>query len=256
MVYIVTDRRTIKDYEMITDSSFVVCKYDHTKRMFNINKFNDNDIVFCLSAHRAPIGGLQFNNSDSKFKTSDKGYARKLFLQNGVPVPKTWYNINDAKLPYIARPARHTYGNNFYEVRNIQQHEKVKRIAKDTWYYSEVINVQKEYRVIVWGDEVLSSFSKKIDGMTPSEVVAFRKKHRGNATTTPAYIKEEEITEEQKQICIKAVKTLGLDYGGVDLMIDNNNNSIVCEVNSAPTIRDIFANKIILKLKEYEKTHA
>ena len=39
---------------------------------------------------------------------------------------------------------------------------------------------------------------------------------------------------EQQQTAINAVKALGLDFAGVDVMFGENDTPIVCEVNSNP----------------------
>ena len=251
MIYIVTDRRVIKDYELLLDSDITLCKYDRRTKSFPVSKFNDNDIVFCLSAHRAPKGGHQINNSDEKFKSSDKGYARRLMLASGVPIPKTWYNINDSIIPYIARPRHHTYGQNFHQIETQGQHEQLKKIARDGWYYSEMFPVDKEYRVITWGNEVLCSFRKEIAGLSPKEVVQYRNRNRHGHH--PSYLRIETITQEQEDICVAAIAALGLDYGGVDIMVDANGNTVVCEVNSAPTIRAFFAEALKEKIKNHRE---
>ena len=52
----------------------------------------------------------------------------------------------------------------------------------------------------------------------------------------------EKISEENKKICIRAAKAIGLDVCGIDVKIDDISNSIlekgvVMEVNAAPGIR-------------------
>ena len=47
-----------------------------------------------------------------------------------------------------------------------------------------------------------------------------------------------EITEEEKDIALRAVQALDLDYGGVDL-IRSKNGPVVLEVNSNPGFKEL-----------------
>jgi ribosomal protein S6--L-glutamate ligase len=43
-----------------------------------------------------------------------------------------------------------------------------------------------------------------------------------------------ELTNEQKQLCVTASQALGLDFSGVDIMVDENGKAYVIEVNGNP----------------------
>jgi glutathione synthase/RimK-type ligase-like ATP-grasp enzyme len=49
-----------------------------------------------------------------------------------------------------------------------------------------------------------------------------------------------EPTKEQIDLAILSCKTLGLDFGGVDILFGENQEPIVCEVNSNAHFKNIF----------------
>jgi glutathione synthase/RimK-type ligase-like ATP-grasp enzyme len=253
MIYIATDRRVIRDYELISDIG-ILWKYDRKTKSFPKVSVKKNDIVFSLAKHFIPEKGIIINTNEAKAKATDKGLTRKILHENGIPTPKTWYKLSDAKIPYIARPQYHSFGNGFHLITNESEHKRIANIAKDGWYFSEIFDIEKEYRVIVFGDEILTSFRKDIKGLDPKQTVIerarLRRKETNNNPRSELII--EAITPSQAEMCIASVKALGLDYAGVDLFV-NGDNAVICEVNSEPTIRSFFADKIKDKIKNFKR---
>jgi len=251
-IYIATDRKVIRDYELLADVG-VLYRFDwKTRRFPDININFEEDVVFSLCSKPLGNNPLTINKDNAKAKANNKPLTRKILKQNKVPIPRTWYDVKDVKFPYVARPKYHTFGFNFYVINNLQEHKQMLPRYQSGWYFTEFYNFDREYRVIVFGDDILSSFRKDVEGLNPQELVKQRFSDRRTETLSSARvgIKEEEITERQKQICRDAVKVLGLDYGGVDLFV-RGNDFVVCEVNSAPTIRNFFAEKLKDKIKGY-----
>jgi glutathione synthase/RimK-type ligase-like ATP-grasp enzyme len=234
MFYILTDRRVWEDYKPIADLGTLI-KYN---KGWGSPVFKPDDTVFAFSTIPCPKGGIRINSDMAIVLANNKPKSRLILGINNVPIPKTWFDYREAEIPFVARPKRHTLGINFYTIRNSADLRKNVRFFKDGWYYSELFPTEKEYRVIVWGDEVITSFRKPLKGSV-EETVAWRKRNQ-MARSNPVF---EDISQEDKELCIKAIKAIGLDFGGVDLMISKE-HSVICEVNSAPIIRPILVEPL------------
>ena len=251
--YIYHDRKALTDYKLLSGAGRLVAYKNGWPEI----QIQPHDIVFSMSIRPVPAGGIRINTELAKMQATDKRLARALLTYYGVPVPKTWYCIEDAVLPYIARPRRHWLGKNFHVVRNQEQHDRVKSIMKQDWYFTALYPVESECRVMVWRDEIMVAYRKEYEGTTPEETVQERNRLRylsrgGRAGYEPGDTIE--ITDRQKQICIDATKILGLDFAGIDMMT-NGDDSVICEVNSAPTIRPVFADLLKAKINENNHIH-
>src|SRR5690625_6345693 len=49
-----------------------------------------------------------------------------------------------------------------------------------------------------------------------------------------------EPSEKEKQLAIKAAKTMKADYAGVDLLFGPNGEPIICEINANSHIRNLY----------------
>ena len=98
--------------------------------------------------------------------------------------------------------------------------------------YTKRFPVHREFRVTIVKDEiVLVSEKKKRTGVEANQYV---RNHAGgwvfcrnDLSPYPEAIKEQSIA---------AIKALGLDFGGIDIAIDRENNTCVFEVNTAPGV--------------------
>ena len=77
-----------------------------------------------------------------------------------------------------------------------------------------------DYRLIVINHKVIASMKRENKNDFRSNVA-----QGGSGTKV-------ELSNEIKELAIKSSEVLGLDYCGVDILIDENNNPMVCEVNS------------------------
>lgn len=53
------------------------------------------------------------------------------------------------------------------------------------------------------------------------------------------------LHQEAQQVAIDGVMALGLDFGAVDLLVDRNNNAVICEINTAPGLEGTTINKYV-----------
>ncbi len=87
----------------------------------------------------------------------------------------------------------------------------------------------RDIRCFVVGDQVVAAMERQ------AEEGEFRANIHLGGTATAV-----EITEEEREIAIKAVKTIGLDIAGVD-MVRSNSGPKILEINSSPGLEGIEA---------------
>ncbi|MGG7176947.1 cyanophycin synthetase [Clostridium paraputrificum] len=107
-------------------------------------------------------------------------------------------------------------------------------------------NHEKPLTKVKIDDELLECVEKSGKSLLtiPEEGEKILLRHNANLSTGGIAVDcTDEICEENKEICIRAAKTIGLDICGIDIKIDDISKSIydqnggVMEVNAAPGIR-------------------
>jgi glutathione synthase/RimK-type ligase-like ATP-grasp enzyme len=102
----------------------------------------------------------------------------------------------------------------------------------DIRFFTKHISNDREFRVYVVGDSITSVLEKRRrEGTQASEYVrshgnnwVFARSHRGP------------VPDSLLNASKAALKALGLDFGGVDIVLDRQGNPVVLEVNSAPGV--------------------
>lgn len=107
-------------------------------------------------------------------------------------------------------------------------------VLPDAKLYTEYFFHKKEYRVVVFKDEVAQILIKTTleNGMWELFDVP--------RTPTLRHVEKE---------CLKAAKALGIDYVGFDVVYNNSNDFVILEANSGPVLTDTVGEFIKQKLK-------
>lgn len=110
--------------------------------------------------------------------------------------------------------------------------------------YTKGIKVKAEYRVHVFKGEIID-YTKKINQNADDEQSLIR-----NHTNGFMFIREGiERLERIEDLAIQSVKALGLDFGGVDIVMDTEGKVYTLEVNTAcgiaETALENYTNNII-----------
>lgn len=216
--------------------------------MPKVNPTHQDVILACTKAYIPARGRVVRLIGDA----GNKPYMRKLFVQHGVPTIKTWDTLEEAVMPFVARPQHHLKCDNFYIIRTKNDLKKLAGKNTKNWYYSEVIPVEKEYRVLVFCGHVFAATEKKVFA-TLEETIKFRKENRpGSEARRPSL---EILTDDANEICVAAANAVSIDFGGVDLFISNG-KYVVCEINSVPMpqlcgSRDMFNSYFKTQIEEW-----
>lgn len=120
----------------------------------------------------------------------------------------------------------------------------------DAPLYVKYVPKEYEYRVHVFGDKVIDIQQKRkrsdFDGEINNKI---RNHHTGWVYCRGSYVPPP-CVDEMKAQCIVTIKTLGLDFGAVDVIYSKKNNKFyILEVNTAPGMEgetlNVYAKAIL-----------
>ncbi len=201
--------------------------------------FLDKDIML---AKQLELLGFKVLNSSKCIENCDnKNLSQVLFAKHGVKTPKTItskldfssfftvdvefneFLIKQLGFPMVVKEAYGSFGQQVYLVNGVDELINLQeRIYKKEHLYQEFISSSygKDVRVYVVGKEVVASVLRYNDDDFRANI------------TNGGNVKEYEINDKIKEIAIKAVQAVEADFAGVDILFGENNEPILCEVNS------------------------
>lgn len=182
-------------------------------------------------------GTIIYNTSSAIKNATDKKHSRELFIKNGVNCPMlvTSTNINKVgNFPIIARPLVHSKGRNFITLNTKEAFLNHYNKNKNSWYYSDFVDKSREFRVHVAHGKALALMEK----VAPKDKsIAWNRAQ--NDTDPFTYVKWSDVDTQNLgfviQEALKATVAVGLDFGGVDVMV-HKGKAYVLEVNTSPTL--------------------
>ncbi len=154
-------------------------------------------------------------------------------------------------LPAIAKGTKGSLGLNVMILKDVEQTNS----TMEALYYNQIETIlqafvdgkAKDIRAIVVGDEVVASMER----------TGKKGEFRANVSRGGTGQKIE-LSDTDKELCIKAAKAINLDVCGVDLIKDAEGNSYILEINAAfgMQIQTITGIDVAGKIIEYiEKNH-
>lgn len=198
-------------------------------------------------------GSLAINRSRDKLR------SMQLLAKAGVEIPKTVFSRNSTDIddlidklggtPVIIKLARGTHGNGVV----LAESKKAAKSVLQAFYLSNEdgtnILIQEfvkesagtDIRALVVGSRVVASMQRQsLDDDFRSNL------HKGGEG---AVVK---LTEEERKMCIKAAKAMGLNVAGVDFM-RSGRGPLVLEVNASPGfgIEKITGRDVATPIIEY-----
>lgn len=170
---------------------------------------------------------LVINKMDAICATVDKNNASRIFAEKGISTPPRTDDV-----PCVGRASWHTQGQGFWLCWEASQ--VVSAQEEGANYFIKYIPIKQEYRIHVLGDEaafVQRKYSQVRVSTAFMGIQGFRDDwHKQVLPISEA--PRSAITQ-----AIRAVKVLGLDFGGVDVVMSiANNMPYVLEVNSGPAL--------------------
>lgn len=211
--------------------------------------FLDKDIR--LAKQLEKLGYKLFNSREVIENCDDKILTFEVLANSGIKMPKTLFSAmlfngtgnGEADLgftniieetfsyPLVIKEAFGSFGAQVYLIHNREELiAKQKELLYTPHLYQEFIASSKgrDVRIYVVGDQVVASMYRHSD-------TDFRANISNGASMSPY-----EPSEAFCQLAIKATEELGADFTGVDLLFGENNEPILCEVNSNAHIKNIY----------------
>lgn len=155
----------------------------------------------------------------------------KMMRDNGVqtiPFAETPADASRLRFPLLARVNSDGDGKDIVPI--FQPDEIPWRIAAGARYFSQYVPRDKEYRFWVYRENILGTYVK---------TMRHPERYKGiGANAKDGFIHEFVDRSASPRslwpIAINAVRAVGLDFGGVDLLLGQDGSPYVLEVNSAP----------------------
>ena len=180
---------------------------------------------------------LTINTAQAVALARDKHESR--IKLEGV-CPPTWFTRDEIKVPCVIRPRRHHAAVNFHTcLHNMDIRGAIKACGKG-WYASKLIEKSREFRVFILQGHIVA-VSERFPA-NPGDVA-------WNLAVGGKLINCEKKLWPKSAIIasIGAMKDIGLDWGAVDVALDNEGKPLVFEVNTAPGLRNPYTISRIAK---------
>ena len=217
---------------------------DGTCRHPDFVLFWDKDIVLAKSLENM---GLRLFNSSRAIELCDNKALTYVALKGRVPmpdtiaVPMTYRNIgyNDTGFvrtagerlgyPFIIKECFGSFGQNVYMAEDIKQAEEIVRNNREPLIFQKYIAESRgrDIRINVVGGRAEAAMLRKNENDFRANIT--------NGGTMEKYIPTAEEISLAERVC----HILGLDFGGVDILMSSE-GPLLCEVNSNAHFKNIF----------------
>jgi len=202
--------------------------------------FWDKDVL--LASHLEKMGYKVFNSSKAIKYCDHKGLMHLVLSNNNIKMPRTIlspmifdYSLNSEDYlikcyetlgeSIIIKEAMGSFGMQVYLINNREEFiNKVTKLNKNNIDFIIQENIKSSFgrdiRVNIIGNKVIGAMLRESSSDFRANI---------SQGGTGRLI---ELTKSQEEIALKAHKVLGLDFSGVDLLFGENNEPLLCEVNS------------------------
>lgn len=190
------------------------------------------------------------NKCEAIEKASDKLLSLSIMREAGVNVPNWAESLDEAieefGYPLLGRTINHARGT---DINLILQRADARRQSSD--YFLQYIPTVREFRIHVVRDKVIRVQGKFLDKKEEA-VSHIRNYSTGYRFRSP----RRRLRSERLNAAVTAVKSLGLDFGAVDLIIAEDGAEYILEVNTAPSCSPITAAQYVVefaKILDFER---
>lgn len=200
--------------------------------------FWDKDIY--LARHLELMGYTLFNSRESIELCDNKSLMHLKLANLNIRIPKTiigpfvfqQQNLNEDYIDFIfshlgnkviIKESYGSFGMQVYLVNNKNEFkDKVMQLQNRSFIVQEFIETSfgRDIRVNIIGDEIVGAMQRTSSADFRTNI------------TLGGIGKFIDLSDEQKEIALKAHKALNLDFSGIDLLFGTNDEPILCEVNS------------------------
>lgn len=205
----------------------------------------DIDLASYFETMNIPV----FNSADGLYLCDDKFRTHQALAKYDVPMPKTFkvpFSFKGMKLknysfidkieeeleyPVILKCTRGSFGEQVYLCKN--KNEVISKIEK---HVSEPMIIQeyiksesgKDLRMYMVGEKLTAAIIRTNENDFRANI------HLGG------YGLKYEPSSKELSLAKKVMNILGLDFAGIDFLFDEDNNLILCEVNSNAHFKELY----------------
>lgn len=189
------------------------------------------------------------NKADAIHRVADKAGFRKLLREHQTfddpLIPRTWLagETVPSGVPIIVRPHWHAQGKH---IQFSELHPDF--IVEPTCYASKYIPKVAEYRVFIVSGRVVCVASKSVPDPTQ---IAWNVAQGGKFEN----VKWGHWPLDAIRRSLLAFNLSGLDFGGVDVIVDASGVSYILEINSACSLTSPYRQSCFTKAFDYIVTH-
>jgi glutathione synthase/RimK-type ligase-like ATP-grasp enzyme len=194
------------------------------------------------------------NSAKAIHTVSNKTEFRRV-LQAASLCPPTWFSreefirsAGNSVWPVIVRPEFHHQGRQLYACNTIAELDAALRRCGEHPYISKFIPKVAEYRVFCVSGRVVCVASK-----TPSDpdAVAWNVAKGGRFDN----VRWDNWPLKAVRVSLEAYELSGLDFGGVDVMVDSDGNCFILEINAAPSLTSEYRQQCFARAFDYIVQH-
>jgi hypothetical protein len=206
-----------------------------------------NDVLIRWGCRKQPhldhYSDLVLNNVNAIGNASDKLNSLIQMKELGIRVP----DFDTEPEALVQRVGYPILGRKQFHARatDVKLCLQKRDFRKPLDYYIQYIPTVREYRVHVVRDKVIRIQGKFLD-YAADAVPHIRNFGTGYRFRSP----RKRLRQERLDIAVNAVKSLGLDFGAVDLLVADDSNSYVLEVNTAPSCSPLTATEYLLQFQD------
>ena len=181
------------------------------------------------------------NNRNAILLCTNKFESLRHLRNNGISTPEAWDHPQEVQLPALARKIKHSQGSDIMLC--LQKQDVRRAIRRGRRYFVKYIPTAREYRAHVFRGEIFR-INQKLLQDKEAWVPHIRNVTNGYIFAQPRAL----MGKTAEDMVIKAVSSLGLDFGGVDLVIGDDEKPYILEVNTGPSLVEVgveaYAEKI------------
>lgn len=168
------------------------------------------------------------NNSEAIRVASSKLATFRRLAAADCPIPRFTTRSDEAREWETEVLGRTSQG---FKGRGIHAYQRGAGLGRHE-LYTEFIPNEREYRLHVIGGDVVSVQRKYLERPHLQGDGRIKNHEHGYAFKTP----ERSLNSSRIDAAVLAVQSLGLDFGAVDMIVDDDGKEYVLEVNTAPSL--------------------